>query len=155
MLSGSSDWTISLWNIWSHSLKNTFRHEAPVAVLTKLDNDLFASGGGLGRGSLKIWNYLKGNLVHNLEGHSQQITSVIYLGSNFLVSGTTYSYVKKDTIKVWNISNGSLRHTFNEKNGRGVNDLISLGSDNRLIVTGLDNNHPYENIKIWNVEENS
>ena len=77
MLSGSPDWTISLWSIWSHSLNNTFRHEAAVAVLTKLDNDLFASGGGLGRGSLKIWNYLKGNLVHDLEGHSCDICYIV------------------------------------------------------------------------------
>ena len=71
------------------------------------------------------------------------------------MSGTTYNIFKKDTIKVWNISNGNLRHTFNEENGCGVNDLISLGRDNRLIVTGLDNNANYSNIKIWNAEENS
>jgi WD40 repeat protein len=126
--------------------------------LTKLNDNLFASGGvEKFDNSIKIWNYLKGNQVNQaLLGHTASILTMVYLGLDLLVSGSRYAGIGKETIMAWNVSSGTLMHKLSEIRGQdGKCGLVSLGSHNKLIAAGLDGASTYANIKVWNVLEKS
>ena len=120
-----------------------------------MNDNLFASG-AFG-GSIKIWNYLKGHQVNQaLLGHKTSIWTMVYLGSDLLVSGANYGVNGGETIMLWNVSSGALMYKFNEMRGQdGKCGLVSLGSHNQLIVAGLDGPSSYANIKVWNILEKS
>ncbi len=126
--------------------------------MTKLNDNLFASGGVEKLdNSIKIWNYLKGNQVNQaFLGHTASIWTMVYLGSDLLVSGSRYAGIGKETIIMWNVSSGALMYKLNEMRGQdGKCGLVSLGSHNHLIAAGLDGASSYANIKVWNILERS
>ena len=88
-----------------------------------------------------------GKLKFSLNGHSNWVESLAYLGSeiNFLASGS-YS----GSIKLWNITNGRLVVDIDAANNGGhtnwITSLLALDDKGMFASGSLDTN-----IKIWKV----
>ena len=69
-----------------------------------LPNGYLASSSG--DYTIKIWNTDNATLIRTLTGHSDAVTSLVFLPNGYLASGSW-----DNTIKIWNVSIGSLFQT--------------------------------------------
>ena len=103
MASGSADALVLIWSLSDYTVKyNLTGHAKNVLCLKRLSSSLLASAGD-SNGTIITWNWLTGERVHTLNGH----TSSLYLSSLDLYDEHTLISGSFDrTIKFWNISNG-------------------------------------------------
>ena len=79
-------------------------------------------------------------------GHTDYVTSLVCLKNGLLASG---SYDSK--IKIWNVTDGKLKYSFDQLNGGHTHLIWSLVIlDNGLLASGSDD----YSVKIWDIEKN-
>ena len=145
LASGSYNGDLNIWDIKRGTLKNkikTSKWNLSVNAIVKLKNNLLASGGGgsyfisgIGtkfEGTLNIWNISSftlycsfGSLLN--QSHTNRVFRLASLDNGLLAS---YSW--DDNIKIWNVTNKKLLHTFTKINEIGApdvtGDLVYLGN---------------------------
>ena len=138
LLSGTSDNTISLWDLYSQNNGYIYKfkgHELWVNCLAKCNEQYFASGSN--DKTIKIWDYNERKEIRTINAHSNMVECLILLKNGNLCSGGD-DYL----IKIWNWENGEL---INEIKGH-ENDIKCLYEFNEkfLISGSID-----KTIKIW------
>ncbi len=122
MASGSSDQKVIIWDLISYSIKyNLTGHSSGVYCIKRLSANLIASGDS--NGLIIVWHWLTGEEIFNLTGHTNilELNSLDLYDDQTLISG---SY--DQTVKFWNITNGTLIRSINT--GIQVNALAMLKS---------------------------
>jgi WD40 repeat protein len=116
MASGGVDRKVIIWDSSSYSIKRNLTGDTYwVFCIKRLSSNLMASGDAFGK--IIVWNWLTGERIFNLSGHS----SVIYFNSLDLFDEQTLISGSWDkTVKFWNITNGTLI--------RSINANISISS---------------------------
>jgi WD40 repeat protein len=109
MASGSDDKSVIIWDLSSNSIKYTLTgHTNWVTCIKILTSNLIASGDW--NGKIIVWNWLTGERIFNLIGH----TSTLNLNSLDLYDEQTLISGSWDrTVKLWNITNGTLIRSIN------------------------------------------
>jgi WD40 repeat protein len=98
MVSGSSDNTIKIWDLYTGKLRSTLAGHSQVvsSVAISLDGHIIVSGSW--DKTIKIWNLHTGKLRSTLKGHSQEVYSVaISPDGQTIVSGSD------GEIQVWGV----------------------------------------------------
>lgn len=143
---GSQDYSIRIFDLSTCSLQGVFDssnggHTNKITALLWLGRDnvnMLASGSA--DSTVKLWNVASLTLVRTLEGHTNWITSLAYLGKGNLASGSA-----DFAIKVWSISNGGSLLTTLTGHTSEVSGLSLVGNDSMASVS-FDGS-----IKIWNL----
>jgi WD40 repeat protein len=109
MASGGDDKRVIVWDLYSYSIKYTLKgHMSAVFCIKKLSFNLIASGDL--NGFIIVWNWLTGERIFNLIGHTSglNLNSLDVYDEQTLISGSL-----DQTVKLWNITNGSLIRSIN------------------------------------------
>jgi WD40 repeat protein len=104
MATGSPDQKVIIWDLSSYSIKYTLTgHTSAVYCIKRLSSNLTASGDA--NGKIIVWNWLTGERILNLNGHSNrlELNSLDLYDDQTLISGSM-----DQTVKFWNITNGTL-----------------------------------------------
>ena len=109
MASGSNDQSVIIWDLSSYSIKYTLTgHTYSVECIKRVSSNLMASGDW--NGTIIIWNWLTGGQIFNLTGHANALNynSLDLYDEQTLTSGSF-----DQTVKFWNITNGTLIQSIN------------------------------------------
>jgi WD40 repeat protein len=107
--SGGQDRKVVFWNLSSYSIKYTLTgHNSTVYCLKRLSTNLIASG--YNNGKIIIWNWFTGELMFDL---NNQMGSLYYNSLDLYDEQTLISGSKGGTVKLWNITNGTLIQSIN------------------------------------------
>ncbi len=101
------------------------------ALATSPDGRLLASGGNDNR--VRIWNLADGSLVHDLEGHTKNVYSVLFAdGGQVLLSGDLAGEVHQ-----WEVAGGTKMRSFDAKKLHSYNggQGVDFGGVRSLAVT--------------------
>ncbi|MCA2667654.1 MAG: hypothetical protein IM486_08400 [Microcystis sp. M114S2] len=142
LASGSSDYTIKLWDLETGTEINTLmgHHGAVNSVSFSPDGKILASGSY--DKTIKLWHLETGKEILTLKGHYDQVTS-----TNFSPDGKTLASGSYDkTIKLWNLETGKEIRTLKGHDSwvRSVN----FSPDGKTLASDIGEN----TIKLWNVE---
>jgi len=144
LASGSYNGDLNIWDIKRGTLKNkikTSKWNLSIYAIVQLKNNLLATGGGgsyfiSGIGTkfeetLNIWNISSFTLYCSFDSLLNQShrDSVVRLAS--LYNGLLDSYSWDNTIKIWNVKNQSLLHTFTY-----INEISAIGVTSELVYLG-------------------
>jgi len=122
MASGGQDHQVIIWNITSYSIRyNLTGHNTSVNCIKRLSSNLIASGDY--NGIIIVWNWLTGEKVFKLTGHTNRLEfySLDLYDEQTLISGSI-----DKTVKLWNITNGTLIRSIDVD--FGINTLVMLKS---------------------------
>ncbi|MEM1220841.1 MAG: WD40 repeat domain-containing protein, partial [Bacteroidota bacterium] len=138
LVSGSEDQTLILWDYHSGYQLRTINTATPITCLS------FSPRGsqmaiGLGSGDCQIINYLNGEGIQRLSGHSLPLKTISFSedGNRILIGASD------NTISFWH-QDGSLIKTFNGHQG----SILALGlqeQDNQVLSVSQD-----QTVRSWN-----
>ncbi|CAN3354959.1 APC/C activator protein Cdh1p [Diutina catenulata] len=147
LASGGNDNRLYVWDGLNPVPLHTFtEHTAAVKAIawSPHQRGILASGGGTADKTLKTWNTLTGNLVHDVNTGSQVCNLTWSKNSNELVSTHGYS---RNQIIVWKYPS---MQQIAQLTGHTYRVLyLSLSPDGETIVTGAGD----ETLRFWNVFE--
>ncbi len=109
MASGGLDRSVLIWDLSSYSIKYTLTgYTSYVHCIKRLSSNLMAIGDS--NGKIIIWNWLTGERIFNLIGHTStlDLNSLDLYDEQTLISGSN-----DKTVKLWNITNGTLIRSIN------------------------------------------
>lgn len=97
LLSAHNDNIIRMWDIFSSNmLKNIYSSgNVTLTCFVSLTNELLAISY---ENNIKIWDIVKNKTIKILEGHNEDVESLVVLPNGFLASGS-----RDKTILIWNI----------------------------------------------------
>ena len=136
--------TCQIWDIKKGVLYQSFTFRSEIYSLAYVGDNLLATGTNL---AIDIWNLAEGYLNKTFLGHSSIVNSLVSLGNGLLASSGSWD----KTVRVWNISTGKLRNTFDDTNGGHtdhVTSLAALGNGDLLASVSFDHS-----VKIWDIEK--
>ncbi len=134
--SGSSDYTIKLWNVTTGDcLKTLTGHKDSVNSVSFNHQGLLASG-SLDK-DIKVWNISTGKCLKTLTGHKGSVLSVSFDNGELLASGSS-----DKNAKVWDVSTGKCLMTLEDQRPKtsvnsvsfGINGLLACGYDNKVLT---------------------
>jgi WD40 repeat protein len=132
MLSGSQDGTVQIWKISTGETINSINVSTTVfSVRVLLNSNLIACGIDSRNDSLRIYNYITGDLVKTLYGHSSFVSTVEILNEKFIASASLDKFVI-----IWNLATYSIEHKLSGHNNAIYN--MRLIPDYLLASTGFD-----------------
>lgn len=133
LASGSDDRTVRIWNVQTFLEHRTLQHENWVrSVAFSPDGRLLASGSD--DEMVWIWNIETGKCLKTLRGHESWVHSVI-----FSPDGKRLVSSSQEATKLWNVSDGKLLQSFQERADDVLSDgilPIALSPDGTLIAGG-------------------
>ena len=98
--------------------------------------------------TIKIWDVANGTLLHNLRGHSEQITSLAFSPSTsrYVASG---SY--KDLLLLWDLSEGTCQQTFTVPDD--TVQSIAISPDEKLLAFACSDQQGFiaSVVQIWDI----
>ena len=97
LASGSSDWTIKLWNLKTGDLLRTLTGHKNIvwSVAISADGQTLASGSW--DQTIRLWNVKTGDLLHTLTGHKDAVWSVAMSADGQTLASGSYD----QTIRLW------------------------------------------------------
>ena len=102
---------------------------------------------GCSDGTLNIWDFSTGELLHSFQGHKSDVNTCIITSDNrTIISGS-----KDGDIKLWDIKTGDEIHSYPmaQEKHKGSVESCSLGPDGKkMISASLDGT-----IRVWNIVE--
>ena len=148
LFSGSTDLTIRVWNLTITSQQSTYPCISTMLGHTNSINCLVVNNGKLYSGSIdkniRIWELQNYTCIAILSGHSDCVTSLVMLSSDYLCSGSI-----DKTIKLWNTSTNTCMNTISKHKdfvyciitNKIGNRLYSGSRDTKIIVWDIDNSN--------------
>ena len=133
---------VHIWNFTSGlQLKSITTPNLLFFYMTALDNNLLGvcQNGGL----LLVYNMTDFTLLYEFS-HGDHVTQVKQLPNN-LIASTSFDA----TVRVWNLTSGSMKYNFNSANGghtNVVNNLDVLSSKDAIASSSRDTT-----VKVWNI----
>ncbi|CAD1809232.1 WD domain, G-beta repeat family protein [Candida parapsilosis] len=147
LASGGNDNNLFVWDgLNPKPLYQFTEHTAAVKAIawSPHQRGILASGGGTADKTIKTWNTLTGNMIHNVDTGSQVCNLIWSKNSNELVSTHGYS---RNQIIVWKYPS---MQQIAQLTGHTYRVLyLSLSPDGETIVTGAGD----ETLRFWNVFE--
>ncbi len=122
MASGGHENKVIIWDLFTYSIKfNLTGHTSAAYCMKRLSSNMLASGDL--NGLIIVWNWLTGERIFNLTGHSNilDLNSLDLYDDQTLISGSI-----DKTVKLWNITNGTLIRSIDVD--FGINTLVMLKS---------------------------
>jgi WD40 repeat protein len=140
-LSGSSDYTLKLWDVETGKCLRTFWHSGTVNSVSFSPDGKFALSGSEDK-TLKLWDVETAKCLRTFEGHRDVVTSACFSpDGRYALSGSS-----DKTLKLWDVETGKCLRTF--KGHRDVVLSVSFSPDGRYALSGSWD----ETIKLWDVE---
>ena len=139
IISASSDKTVRIWDIQERSEKIKLTGlNCVVSVAVSPDNKLVASGST----DITIWNIKKQKEEFVLVGHEDTVYKMAFTqDQKFIISASI-----DRTVKLWNIQEARVEHTFGGK----TNEIRALAIINENLVAFESEDHK---LAIWNISE--
>ena len=142
VISGSSDGTITIWDINSHSIIYNIKNNCSVTGLILGANDSILIS-AFDDGSIKIHNRLTCQPIHSFKDHTGSITSIAYNShNNLLVSGS-----EDCTIKLYDLEKRKVVRNLSAHTKKVLS--VAISEDGKLLASGSADN----NLKIWDVNK--
>ncbi|KAG7194505.1 substrate-specific activator of APC-dependent proteolysis [Scheffersomyces spartinae] len=145
LASGGNDNKLFIWDgLNTKPLYSFSNHTAAVKAIawSPHQRGILASGGGTADKTIKTWNTLTGQMIHDVDTSSQVCNLVWSKNSNELVSTHGYS---RNQIIVWKYPS---MHQVAQLTGHTYRVLyLALSPDGETIVTGAGD----ETLRFWNV----
>ena len=116
-------------------------HVSCVMDLVLICDDLLASSGYLFDATVRIWNLTSYEVKFVLEGHMNNVFGLKLLDTSILASAS-----EDNTIKLWNITNGSLIRTLSNHTAAIFWSLDMFDEESKLLLSGSVD----RTIKFWN-----
>lgn len=137
LLSISEDGTCFTWDITKKKILKIIYIEQSIHLLTEINNGYIAIDS---RALIKLYNTNNFSKSKYLVGHSDEISSLLYLSNEILLSGS-----KDKTIRVWNVKTQICEKILKGSNGK----IISLTQllDGSIISSCSDGS-----INMWDIE---
>jgi WD40 repeat protein/class 3 adenylate cyclase len=142
IISGSSDYTLKLWDIDTGKEIRTFKgHSSTVWSVTFSPQGNVILSGSYDK-TLKLWDLDTGKEIRTFKGHSDAIMSVAFSPrENVILSGSS-----DNTLKLWDLDTGKEIRTFKGQ-GNLVNS-VAFSPRGNVILSGSDDN----TLKLWDLE---
>jgi WD40 repeat protein len=118
--------TISVYNINTGSLVYTLGQGVFISDIIRINDDLCA---GSGYSRIYIWNSATKTIKFVLYGHNNYVRGLKQISSDIIASGSEDS-----TIKLWNITDGTLIRTLTNHTA-GVYQSVDLINDGKTLVS--------------------
>lgn len=118
-ISGSLDGAVKEWKLTSDTANLTIKageKGVNAVCYMKMGGEQFLVTGG-DDGLVKVWNYENGTLLKTLEGHTDNITDVLFMKTHKIVLSSS----EDGTVKVWNVKDWSLLETLDYEMGKAWN----------------------------------
>ncbi|MEM7589625.1 MAG: pentapeptide repeat-containing protein, partial [Myxococcota bacterium] len=91
--------------------------------------------------TVRIWNAISGQQLHQLKGHMNSVYSVTFSPKDKLVASGSVD----NTVRIWNATNGQQLQQFNGHTHYIIS--VAFSPDGRLLVSGGGDNM----VRIWNI----
>jgi WD40 repeat protein len=143
IVSGSSDWTLRLWDLQGNQI-NEFKHGDNVKVWSVAfspDDKTIVSGSS--DKTIRLWDVASGEQLHVFH-HNDQVWSVAFSpDGKTIVSGSS-----DKTIRLWDIADGEQLHVFHHDDKIWS---IAFSPDGKTIVSGSSD----KTIRLWDVADDN
>jgi WD40 repeat protein len=129
MATVGGDNRVIIWDLSSYSIKyNITGHTSQIECVKRLSSNLMASGDY--NGLIIVWNWLTGERIFNLTGHTNQLylNSLDLYDDQTLISGSC-----DNTVKFWNITNGTLIRSLNVDVSYGFVCILAMLKSSEFI----------------------
>ncbi|MGC9528450.1 MAG: trypsin-like peptidase domain-containing protein [Limnospira sp.] len=147
-ISGGSDGNVSLWNLGTGGLRESFRaHSGAVnAIAVSRDGKRLATAGD--DGAIQIWDLPSGLEMgtfsprQTLEGHSSEVLAIAMSPDGKTLASGAWD----GTVKVWDLETGQLLRSL-----AGHSQLvgaIAIGRDGQILATGSRDS----TVRLWNLQ---
>lgn len=139
LVSASDDQTIRIWDVTTGGILRLYGLTIR-SIVGMSETDLFASSDA--DRILKVWKFTTGDSILTLEGHQDEIWTVVVN-----LSGTTIASGSNDkTIKIWNVATGECSKTLY---GHSKDVLsIDFSPNEEMLVSGSND----QTIRLWDVQ---
>ena len=153
---GDGKTTIDMWDVRTGELRHTLTgHTDPVNnVAFRPDGRMIASGAS--DNTVRLWDVRTGELHHTLTGHTNRVNNVVWPTNRvnnvvFSPDGKTlasadYNFDRSNTIRLWDVSTGELRHTLTGHTDRITKVAFRPDGKTLASVSFSDNT-----IRVWDV----
>jgi eukaryotic-like serine/threonine-protein kinase len=91
-------------------------------------------------GTVKLWDYYSGKLLHSLEGHKDWVTAVVFSPDGAILATGS----RDTTIKIWDTFSGKLIQDLSEAHMNLITDL-AFSPDGRLLASASKD----KTMKVW------
>ncbi len=150
LASGGQD-QIYLWDVNTGQLRKTLKgHNGLVySVVFSPDGSILASGSG--DATICLWDINTGQLWKTLRGHNSSVNSLCFAADGMtLASGSGYSILigehdNDDTVRLWNVSTGTIWRTLTGHTSAVTS--VSFSLDGYLLASGSED----KKVRLWNV----
>lgn len=135
LASASRDKTVRVWDTVSRQLEHIL--EGPdfsrICLFSPDGCWIVSAGGGVDGGYVLIWDVNTGELVQNLEGHTQQVRVCSFSPDGSQLA----SYALDGTLRIWDPGSGTCLHTL--ENTDGILKDLFFTPDGRLLTATAGN----------------
>lgn len=130
-----------LWRISDGALLQTVEIDDPDRIIS-ISPDMQMLAATDWAGNISLWDASDGRLVYSLTGHTDFVTDIKFsIDKKTLVSAS-----KDETVKVWNLSNGTLINTINIQ-GNGSDYKTDISPDGKMVaIVGRG----FVPVQLWN-----
>lgn len=141
ILSGSSDNSLKLWNLFTDKVVKTLRgHDYPIESIAFSPDGKTALSGSQDN-TVKYWDLSTGAVLKTLRGHSDWVRAVAFSpNGKFALSGSD-----DNTVKLWNLSSGRVIKTLNEHSQHVL--AVAFSPDGEIVLSASKD----RSIKLWNL----
>jgi WD40 repeat protein len=154
LASGNSDGVIQLWDVRTGAMLRAIKgHEGKkrrypegagvLALAFSPDGRLLASGGGSHDYKVRLWDVATGAPLHILEEHTSNVVCLDFSPDGKLLASGSDSEGWNDSVNIWDVATGKLRHTF--RLGSWRVRFSPSGKQLAFVIAG--------HILVWNLEE--
>lgn len=135
LLSGASDRSLILWNLADGNILQRFTGHMGTVKSVALSSDNTLAMSGSTDATVRIWNVETGREVRRFTGHDQDVTGVLFVGDDDMLS------VSSDgTVRLWDSDTGFelRRYSLTNERGRAVGvKSMSVPLNGNQVLVGL------------------
>ncbi|KAF4449671.1 putative WD-repeat protein [Fusarium austroafricanum] len=141
--SGSTDWTVRIWDAMTGSLRQTFQNPGDSSSITfSTDGRYIAAGCD---SSIKIWDTITGSLQQTLYGHEDDVCAIAFSKEGRYITSRSY-----DEKRQWDWAKGTCLQIFENQSDLHPGGTGTFSTDGRYQVSAFSDEYE-DKIKIWDM----